>query len=245
MGGTSNASTGSSAGDETRASLRDLPGGSPYDKIGASGYGASSSETAASTAETASTSARRNRFGGSDPYQAAAPQASSAPPDTVTPSPFATTGKRTPEAGGDAAASSATKSASAPAKQPPPRRESPRGRNWGLPESARGAVPLTRPIQVVVTADAITLRAEAGDRGGNKVIPLAPRTEASLDELVSKIWEHVGQWNYAGQGMYWRPVLVVQVAPDGLERYADLQRLLIDSGLEMRATMLSAPTARR
>ncbi len=45
--------------------------------------------------------------------------------------------------------------------------------------------------------------------------------------------------------MYWRPQLAVDVAPGGEARYADLQTLLTDSGLEVKpATKAPVQVAR-
>ena len=71
------------------------------------------------------------------------------------------------------------------------------------------------------------------DRGpaANRVIPLGPRTEWSIDPLISTVWEQMASWGMAGRGMYWRPVLQVSVAPDAEQRFADISTLLKGSGL--------------
>ncbi len=109
-----------------------------------------------------------------------------------------------------------------------------RGRDWGLPEKARNSVPLTRPISVRVTNKDITLLSETGNPLENKKVLLKPNTEESVDDLVKQIWGHVESWNLAGVGMYWRPVIVAQVTPDGQQRFNDLQTLMTDSGLEVK-----------
>jgi hypothetical protein len=38
-------------------------------------------------------------------------------------------------------------------------------------------------------------------------------------------------WGIAGRGMYWRPILSIEVTPDAEFRYAELKSLLDDSGL--------------
>jgi hypothetical protein len=108
-----------------------------------------------------------------------------------------------------------------------------RGKSWGLPESTRSATPITRPIRIRCQGDRLEIVAERGLRGG-KVIALGPRTEDSVDEFVAAVWEYMTGWGIAGNGMYWRPILNVEVAPDGVDRFADLQTLLMDSGLQVR-----------
>jgi hypothetical protein len=108
-----------------------------------------------------------------------------------------------------------------------------RGKNWGLPEEARRAVPLTRPVHVECLPDKIVLRSEKNP-SQTQEIPLNNRTEDSVEELVSVVWQRVDTWGQAGRGMYWRPVLSVDVAPGADGRFADLQTLLADSGLEVK-----------
>jgi hypothetical protein len=107
-----------------------------------------------------------------------------------------------------------------------------RGRDWGLPDAAAAAVPINRPIRVECHRDRLVIVPEKGT-GGSRSIPLGPRTEESIDEFVSTVWEHMQSWGIAGNGMYWRPILNVYVAPDAQRRYAELDTLLEDSGLNV------------
>jgi hypothetical protein len=107
-----------------------------------------------------------------------------------------------------------------------------RAPDWGLQDAPRGSVPITRPVVVECRSDRLMLQPEQG-RGGDPVAVMASGTESTIDELISAIWDRMGQWGMAGRGMYWRPVLHVRVAPGGEQRYADLQALLEGSGLEV------------
>jgi hypothetical protein len=107
-----------------------------------------------------------------------------------------------------------------------------RGQDWGLPNAARGSVPITSPIRIDCYADRLVLVPERG-LGQPKVVPLGPRTQDSIDTLISHVWEYIERWGSAGNGMYWRPVLNVHVAPEGQTRYQDLRILLKGSGLEV------------
>lgn len=108
-----------------------------------------------------------------------------------------------------------------------------RGPGWGLPNAARGSIPITSPIRIDCHSDRLVLVPERG-LGRAKVIELGPRTEDSLDELISAVWQYIDLWGSAGNGMYWRPVLSVRVAPNAELRYAHLKALLEGSGLEVR-----------
>ncbi|HOM16474.1 MAG TPA: hypothetical protein PLQ00_04055, partial [Thermoguttaceae bacterium] len=103
-----------------------------------------------------------------------------------------------------------------------------RGRNWALPEATDKAIPITRPIPVQCYSDRLVIGPD-GER--RKEIPLGAQSLESVDELVGAIWEQVESWGIAGRGMYWRPVLSVQVAPGAEGRFQELQTLLEDSGV--------------
>jgi hypothetical protein len=109
-----------------------------------------------------------------------------------------------------------------------------RGKNWSLPEEVRHQTPVSRPIRLECRGDRLTLLAEPGDRRGNKVIAMPGSTVQAVDPLVKSITERIENWGLAGNNMYWRPILVVNVAPDGAGRYEDLRTLLHDSGLDIR-----------
>jgi hypothetical protein len=108
-----------------------------------------------------------------------------------------------------------------------------RGKNWSLPEEARHTVPISRPVRIECRADKLVLVTEQPSAPGQE-IPMNERTEESMEELVTSVWQRVETWGSAGRGMYWRPVLSVDVAPGAEGRYADLQTLLADSGLEVK-----------
>jgi hypothetical protein len=107
-----------------------------------------------------------------------------------------------------------------------------RGKDWGLPDAARGSVPISRPIRVRCQQDRLVIVPEKG-LGHERSVALGPRTEASIDEFVSAVWEHLESWGIAGYGMYWRPILSVHVAPDAERRYAEIATLLDGSGLNV------------
>ncbi|MBI2824797.1 MAG: hypothetical protein HYX69_08940 [Planctomycetia bacterium] len=115
-----------------------------------------------------------------------------------------------------------------------------RGKDWSLPEEARHSVPITRPVRVECRADKLVLRPEQSGAQKTKEIPLAARTEDSVEELVGAVRDQVETWGPAGRGMYWQPTLSVQVAPGGAGRFADLQTLMADSGLDVR--LVTPPT---
>ena len=89
---------------------------------------------------------------------------------------------------------------------------------------------VTRPIRVDCYADRLVLVPEEGNHSP-RTVPLDGPAEGSIDKFISAVWEHMDSWGIAGKGMYWRPVLKVRVAPGGQRRFAEISRLLEDSGL--------------
>ena len=65
-------------------------------------------------------------------------------------------------------------------------------------------------------------------------MPLRGDTVESLDDFVKQVRDQIDGWGIAGNGLYWRPVVVLNVMPDGRRRASDLARLLKNSGLDLR-----------
>jgi hypothetical protein len=94
-------------------------------------------------------------------------------------------------------------------------------------------MPITRPIRVLCYEDRVTI-APIDDTYEPKSIAFSTNTRDSVDPLVAAVWDQTKQWGIAGKGMYWRPVLSIDVQPGGQDRYEELRRLLDDSGLVVR-----------
>jgi hypothetical protein len=107
-----------------------------------------------------------------------------------------------------------------------------RSQDWALRDAAPRSVPVSRPVTLECQADRLLLMPEKG-RGGQPVVAMSAAADSSVDDLVSAVWDRMGQWGMAGRGMYWRPILHVRVAPGGEQRFDDLKALLEGSGLEI------------
>ncbi len=111
-----------------------------------------------------------------------------------------------------------------------------RGKDWALKQKPARAIPVRRTIRVTVAKDQVAILPDSGPAtAGGKAIPIRGDTVESLDEFVKQVRDHIDGWGMAGNGLYWRPVVVLNVAPDGQQRASDLTRLLKNSGLEIRA----------
>jgi hypothetical protein len=109
-----------------------------------------------------------------------------------------------------------------------------RGRNWALPHAARGATGATRPIRIICTAHQLTIVPRPDSGEVLKTVALRGSTIDALDEFVSALWQHIEEWGPAGTGMYWKPVLHVEVAPGGAKRFEQLKHLLDGSGIQVQ-----------
>lgn len=109
-----------------------------------------------------------------------------------------------------------------------------RGVNWGLPEAARRSTPVARPIRIECHAERLLLLPERSGGGQGKEIALPGSTAEAIDPFIAAVWDHMKAWGIAGRNMYWKPILKVEVAADGEQRFRDLVILLEGSGLEVQ-----------
>lgn len=110
-----------------------------------------------------------------------------------------------------------------------------RGKNWTVRNSSLGAVPIRRPIQVVVRDDRLAiLPSRHTSESDGAVVSLYQPAEKVMDEFTTALREHMENWGLAGNGLYWRPVLMLNVGPNAKENAERLTRLLDDSGVEVR-----------
>ncbi|HUS38241.1 MAG: hypothetical protein WBF93_12420 [Pirellulales bacterium] len=108
-----------------------------------------------------------------------------------------------------------------------------KGSDWALPGASRSAVPFTRPMRIEVYPDRLVI-VPRDQSDEPKTIRVSGATQEAIEEFVSAVWDHMGNWGIAGRGMYWKPILNVYVAPGGQQRAADMEALLDDSGLEVQ-----------
>jgi hypothetical protein len=115
-----------------------------------------------------------------------------------------------------------------------------RGANWANAEAARRTSAITRPVRVLVRAEQLAVIPEGGTEADAQVVSFKQPVERVVDQLAGAVQMQVVDWGLAGDGMYWRPTLVVAVAP-GAERQAErLAQLLDNSGLDVRLPQSTA-----
>ena len=113
-----------------------------------------------------------------------------------------------------------------------------RGSDWAVQRAMRSAVPIRRPIQVVVRKNQVALlpsrHARQGAGATGTVISLDQSLEQISDEFAGALKTRVQEWGLAGNGLYWRPVLELRVGPEAGRTASQLIQLLKDSGVEVR-----------
>ncbi len=108
------------------------------------------------------------------------------------------------------------------------------GDNWALPNAARGAIGISRPIRVRCAKDSVALLPDSGAGRGVAPIGFQSSIRDAIPPLVSNIWSEIDRWGIAGPGVYWKPILQVTVEPGAEPQFAEMAELLRDSGLEIR-----------
>jgi len=109
-----------------------------------------------------------------------------------------------------------------------------RGKNWASLATQDRPIPLTRPIRLECSLHEFRILDDSGRRVETR-IPLDGDTAESIDPLVNAIHTRVNNWGIAGDRMYWKPQLVLSETSDGRSRREDLERLLAESGIDVRS----------
>lgn len=139
--------------------------------------------------------------------------------------------QRTPAAGG-ASASASGKSSGDPAAA-------------GTASSApsRPGVPIIRPIRLYVSRTRVAVLPDEAQSAGDAAraastsqgVNFTGATSAQINELLAVLKRQADSWGIAGDGMYWDPRLVLNVADDGSHRADDVRRMLEAAGVKVQA----------
>ncbi|MEM7558504.1 MAG: hypothetical protein AAF394_05220, partial [Planctomycetota bacterium] len=109
-----------------------------------------------------------------------------------------------------------------------------RGRNWAWRDGPRTQTPVVRKVHLHCFADSWVLLPDNGDVNLALTIPFKGTSEQRAVVLAKAIIERVDSWGLALAGGYWKPVLIVDVAPQAAWRFDQLKRLMEGSGLEIK-----------
>ncbi|MEC8557833.1 MAG: hypothetical protein VXZ82_22745 [Planctomycetota bacterium] len=109
-----------------------------------------------------------------------------------------------------------------------------RGRNWAWRDGPRTQTPVVRKVHLHCFVDSWVLLPENGDVNLAVTIPFRGTPEQRAVVLAKAIIDWVDSWGLALAGGYWKPVLIVDVAPQAAWRFDQLKRLMEGSGLEIK-----------
>ena len=112
------------------------------------------------------------------------------------------------------------------------------GNNWAVQSGQPGAVPIRRKIQVVVRKDRMAMlpsrHVTSGVGATGREISLHQAESQISKEFISALRERMSEWGLAGSGLYWRPVLELNMGPDAKYSAFQIMHLLKNSGVEVR-----------
>lgn len=243
-GGTGEGSNsgGESFSDEVAHGETGEGGNSLADTGGEHGQGAVSGDStgvvaSADTSATASTGREAGQTGGSETELAA----SQAVGNSGQGGPGASGSQGAPSgsfAGGSAGEASASASGPSMSFSPQQSIADARGSDWAVQQAMRSAVPIQRPIQVVVRKNQVALlpsrHAQQGAGATGTVISLNQPLSKISDQFAAALKSRIEDWGLAGNGLYWRPVLELNVGPEAIETANRLVKLLSNSGVDVR-----------
>ncbi|MCC7334979.1 MAG: hypothetical protein IT422_07780 [Pirellulaceae bacterium] len=111
-----------------------------------------------------------------------------------------------------------------------------RGRGWAWSQGPPSQTSVGRSIRLQCLADRWIVLPDSGKANDPSAIAitfdLSPQQRA--ERLAHVVAERVDSWGLALSGGYWKPTLVVDVAPDAQWRFHQLQQLLEGSGLDVQ-----------
>lgn len=111
-----------------------------------------------------------------------------------------------------------------------------RGRGWAWSQGPPSQTVVGRSIRLQCLSDRWIVLPDSGKANDPAAVTIkfeAPPQQRA-ERLAKVIAERVDTWGLALTGGYWKPTLVVEVAPDAEWRFNQLQQLLDGSGLEVQ-----------
>ena len=106
-----------------------------------------------------------------------------------------------------------------------------RQKDWGLPSTAAGAIPIARPLHARLERDRLQLLPDRRSKWAGQDFSLEEGVAGAVDPLVTSVWQQIKGWGMAGSGVYWKPTLHVDVAKGAEAMYEDLENVLQGSGI--------------
>lgn len=240
------ANLGSGDGASAETGLTNAAAGGPSSTTGDSNRSAKGGQVSeaggrAGSASTANSSATRNGSSASDSHSEAISTGGSSPGSLAA----GTSGTSGPSLGMPGATPQMDRDQQTPTAnisavyQPMPsatgtQKRKSRQKDWGLPSSAAGAIPIARPLHARLEAGRLELLPDGRSKFSGQDFSLEHGVDRIVDPLVTSVWQQIKGWGMAGSGVYWKPTLHVEVAPGAEAVYQDLENILQDSGIAVK-----------
>jgi hypothetical protein len=94
---------------------------------------------------------------------------------------------------------------------------------------------ITRPIHVAALADRLVIVPERGDDRPAQHIPVSPELSVQeVDAFVAAVQKEMKSWGLAVENGYWKPLVLVEVAPSAAGRFEQLEVALEGSGFDLQ-----------
>jgi hypothetical protein len=107
--------------------------------------------------------------------------------------------------------------------------------NWAVPNARVTSTGVTRPIHVRVLPDRLVIVPDKGDDRRQQELPISPQlAQQEVDAFVTAVQKEMKGWGLAVQNGYWKPQILMDVAPQAEQQSRDLQMALEGSGFEMQ-----------
>ncbi|QDV74406.1 hypothetical protein [Botrimarina mediterranea] len=109
--------------------------------------------------------------------------------------------------------------------------------------TTRDGLPMIRPIRLYVSHDRAVVLSDTvrtvsdmeRASAGTQAIQFDGATTGQINDLIAVLKQHADTWGMAGDGMYWEPRLVLNVAGNGADRAEDVRCLLEAAGVKVQA----------
>jgi len=94
---------------------------------------------------------------------------------------------------------------------------------------------ITRPIHVAVQADRLMIIPDRGDDRAPQQFPISPQlAPQEVDAFVAGVQREMKSWGLAVENGYWKPQILMDVAPNADGQFHQLQNALEGSGFDLQ-----------
>lgn len=116
-------------------------------------------------------------------------------------------------------------------------------RAQGVKGKSRPGIAIRRTIRVQTYGDRISLLPEEDSIRQGVTIPMATQTEQDWNRVTKELQNWAAGWGIPGDGMYWKPAVVIEPRQGGARHAARLERMFEQAGINVRVVRESTAGA--